>query len=204
MRQQPQNPNIDQRWFKQRLADRRLSVRALASALQISPSAASLMLRGISKVPDRLVGPLANQLLVDVAEIYRRLGSPVSPTEQTIIVSHCLCDDLEVHALPSDASFKTASLPNMSVDGFGIQVRAIGLYEHWMLFTSGLKCTPDQVLNQLCLYKNAAGQQHVSIIRSGYLPATFDSVSAFNDGVIVRDVQIEWAMPIIWIKPSHM
>jgi hypothetical protein len=86
--------------------------------------------------------------------------------------------------------------------GFGIQIRALGLYEHWLLFASGLKCTPNQVLDRLCLYQDEQGQLFTSIVRAGYTPGTYDSVSAFNDGTVIKDVQIVWAMRIAWIKPG--
>lgn len=202
MRQRPQNPNIDDTWFKQQLAMRKLSVRGLAKSLDISPSAASLMLRGISKVPDHLVARLAEQLLVDPAEIYRRLGMPTRHIEPTVTVSHYLAENREICPLAPEARFEVASPAGISKDGFAIQVRAMGLYEHWMLFATGVKCSPDQVLNRLCLYMNTDNKQYVAIIRAGYLPGTFDAVSAFNDGTVVKDVHIEWAMTIAWIKPA--
>lgn len=66
---------IDTRWFKDRLADRRLSQRQLAKRMGLDPAAVSLMLRGMRKLSAAEAADLARQLGVSTDEVLARAGS---------------------------------------------------------------------------------------------------------------------------------
>jgi len=202
MRTKIQNPNLDQSWFQQRMNERGLTMRGMAAELGTSPSTVSLMLRGVSKIPEALLPHLADLLGVDSFEILKRAGAPLTDQKRTIPVSHYLGEDRAVVGMSQDETFDTMAPFDTRVSGFGIQIRIPGIYERWLVYASGAQLTAAQAAGQLCAYVNVDGAMYVAVIKAGFKPGTYDAVSAFNDGTVVSDVQIDWATPITWIKPA--
>lgn len=65
---------IDTRWFQDRLADKRMSQRKLASVMNLDPAAVSLMFRGRRKMSAAEAAEVARILNVEVDEVLRRAG----------------------------------------------------------------------------------------------------------------------------------
>ena len=65
---------VDTRWFQNRLADKRLSQRKLASHLHLDPAAVSLMIRGKRKISAAEAAEIARLLGVTVEEVLMRAG----------------------------------------------------------------------------------------------------------------------------------
>ncbi len=65
---------IDTRWFQDRLADRQVSQRKLASMLNLDPAAVSLMVRGKRKMSAAEAAEVARVLNVSVDEVLARAG----------------------------------------------------------------------------------------------------------------------------------
>lgn len=65
---------VDTRWFQNRLADKRISQRHLATVLSLDPAAVSLMLRGKRKMSAAEAAEVSRVLNVDVEEVLRRAG----------------------------------------------------------------------------------------------------------------------------------
>jgi len=204
MRTKFQNPNIDRSWFQQRMDERKLTVRGIAKLLGTSPSTVSLMLRGVSKIPETFLPQLADLFGVDSVEILKRAGAPIVDQKRTVLVSHAMGEDREVRPLPETEQFSTAAPFDTRVSGFAVQIRLPGIYERWLVYGSGQKLEAAKAVNHLCIYRNTDGNMYVSVIKAGFMPGTYDSVSAFNDGTVVSDVQVEWAMPVTWIKPAAL
>lgn len=66
--------SVDTRWFQNRLADRRISQRKLATVLNLDPSAVSLMLRGKRQMSAAEAAEVSRVLDVDVEEVLRHAG----------------------------------------------------------------------------------------------------------------------------------
>lgn len=70
----PENTQIDNDWFKDQLAFKRMSQRKLASLMGLDPGAVSLMLRGKRKMSAKEVAEIARLLGVSVEAVHAHVG----------------------------------------------------------------------------------------------------------------------------------
>jgi transcriptional regulator with XRE-family HTH domain len=202
MRTKDQNPAIDTDWFKEQLRIKRLSLRALAQRLGISPSAASYMIRGVSKIPQDKAQTMADLFGVDLLELYKRMGAPIDDAQRSVPVEYCMTPERTIVRLPVDEVFEVAAPFETRASSICLQIRTTDMYDQWLLFTQGPKLDVKDAVNQLCLYEDSSSEFYVAVIRSGYKKGTYDAHSAFNDGKVIQDVHVAWAAPIAWIKPA--
>ena len=202
MRTKNQNPAIDTGWFKEQLRIKGLSVRALARHLNISASAASYMLRGVSKIPQDKAQAMADLFAVDLLELYKRVGAPIDDAQRSVPVTYFMDTERKILPLPSEEVFSVPAPFETTASSICLQIRTTDMYDQWLLFTQGPKLPVNEAVNKLSLYEDAEGHLYVAIIRAGYQPGTYDAHSAFNDGRVFRGVQVVWASPIAWIKPD--
>ena len=202
MRTKNQNPAIDTGWFKEQLRINRLSMRSLARQLGISPSAASYMLRGVSKIPQDKAQAMADLLGVDMLELYKRMGAPIDDAQRSVPVTHYMNTERKILPVPSGEIFTVPAPFETTASSICLQIRTTDMYDQWLLFTQGPKLAVRDAVNKLSLYEDASGDLYVAIIRGGYQRGTYDAHSAFNDGRVFKGVQVVWASPIAWIKPG--
>ena len=203
MRRKSQNPLIEKQWFKEQLEARELSVRQLSTHLGVSPTMTSLMLRGISKVPHDKAETMAALFGVQISEIYKRLGTQIHDEYRTITVTDYLDVDFKVRPLGQDDMFTLQAPFDVRNSGFGIQIRTGNMYDGWVVVASGLRQPAPELLNRLCLYENPEQDRHVAFIKNGYKPDTYTAQSAIMGGKTVENIEVEWAMEIMWIKPRN-
>ena len=202
MRTKDQNPAIDTDWFKEQLRIKRLSLRALARQLDISPSATSYMLRGVSKIPQAKAQAMADIFGVDLLELYKRMGAPIDDAQRSVPVTYYMDTERRILPVPSDEVFSVPAPFETTASSICLQIRTTDMYDQWLLFTQGPKLPVKDAVNKLSLYEEASGHLYVAIIRAGYQRGTYDAHSAFNDGRFFKGVQVAWASPIAWIKPA--
>lgn len=202
MRTKDQNPAIDTEWFKQQLRLKHLSMRALARYLNISASAASYMIRGVSKIPQDKAQAMADLFEVDLLELYKRMGAPIDDAQRSVPVEYYMNIDRAIQRLPTQEVFEVPAPFETRASSICLQIRTTDMYDQWLLFTQGPKVDAKEAINRLCLYENGSGELHVAVIRAGYRKGTYDAHSAFNDGRVFRDIEVAWAAPIAWIKPA--
>ena len=202
MRTKDQNPAIDTGWFKEQLRFKGLSVRALARHLDISASAASYMLRGVSKIPQDKAQAMADLFGVDLLELYKRMGAPIDDAQRSVPVTYYMDTARKILPVASEEIFSVPAPFETTASSICLQIRTTDMYDQWLLFTQGPKLPVNEAVNKLSLYEDAEGHLYVAIIRAGYQPGTYDAHSAFNDGRVFRGVQVVWASPIAWIKPD--
>ena len=201
MRKRIQNPHLDREWFLTELEKRKMSVRALGKHLGVSSTMASLMMRGVAKIPHDQAVKLADLFGVQTAEIYKRAGATLNDEKRVLIMSHYFDKDFHVLPLPSENQFNIDAPYDTPSTAFGIQMRTGDLYDNWILITSGIRLKPEEAANKLCVYDNADGNTYIAIIRPGYAPGTYNAVSALATGVTVENIEILKAMEINWIRP---
>lgn len=204
MRRKIQNPNLDKDWFDHELAKRKLSVRAVGRHLNVSSTMASLMLRGVAKIPQDKVPMLADLLGVTSAEIYRRTGATLDEDRRVLKVSYYITPEYQVCVLDPEQEFVIDAPFDTRLTAPAIQMRTGDQYDGWMVVASGIQLAAHEAVNKLCLYCNDEGQLYVAIIKAGYLPGTFNASSALANGVTVENVKIKWAMEINWIRPRTL
>lgn len=74
-------------WFRQKLAERKLSQRQLAKLIDVDPGALSLILRGTRRLTPTVAHQLANHINVSVTEVLRQAGIEV---QDVLCASHVI------------------------------------------------------------------------------------------------------------------
>jgi len=68
---------INTKWFRDRLAERDMSLRRLAKLLELDPSAVSLMLRGMRTMTADEANRISGLLTIPVTEVLAQAGIPI-------------------------------------------------------------------------------------------------------------------------------
>lgn len=198
---------VDTRWFRQRLAERRLSQRGLARQLGLDPAAVSLMFRGkrrmqMSEAADvaRLLGVPIDEVLAH-AGVRAPAGGPADLPDRSLPLVHWVDGHGEMHPLaPGERVEMRAALPD---DAVVAQCRtAMSPLEHmdrWLLaFSAPTKpgVQPDAV-GRYAVMRLAGGVMMAGYLRPGYKPGTYAVHSASQ----IVDARLEWAAPVLLIQP---
>jgi len=139
MRTKDQNPAIDTGWFKEQLRFKGLSVRALARHLDISASAASYMLRGVSKIPQDKAQAMADLFGVDLLELYKRMGAPIDDAQRSVPVTYYMDTARKILPVASEEIFSVPAPFETTASSICLQIRTTDMYDQWLLFTQGPK-----------------------------------------------------------------
>ena len=75
---------VNTRWFRDRLAERDLSMRRLAKALELDPSAVSLMLRGRRGMSADEANRISGILMIPVTEVLAQAGVPIEEDSRSL------------------------------------------------------------------------------------------------------------------------
>ena len=204
MRKRIQNPNIDRQWFLNELDKRNMSVRALGKSLGVSSTMASLMMRGVAKIPHLQAEKLADLFGVQTAEIYRRAGATLNNEKRVLVMTHYIDNNLQVYPLPADKQFNVDAPFDTPSTAYGIQFRTGNHYDNWLMITSGVRLKPEEAVNRLCVYDSPEGYRSVAIIRPGYLPGTYNAVAALATQETIENIEIQAAMEINWMRPRAL
>jgi len=204
MRRRIQNPNIDREWFLNELEKRNMSVRALGKSLGVSSTMASLMMRGVAKIPHSQAEKLADLFGVQTAEIYRRAGATLDNEKRVLVMTHYIDNDLQVQPLPTENQFNIDAPFDTPSTAYGIQLRTGNHYDNWLIITSGVPLKPEDAVNRLCVYDSLEGHRSIAIIRPGYLPGTYNAVAALAPQKTIENIEIQAAMEINWMRPRSM
>jgi transcriptional regulator with XRE-family HTH domain len=193
---------MDTKWFRDRLADRQMSQRALARAMGLDAAAVSLMLRGRREMKLTEAAEIARLLGVPADEVLQAAGVRIESGGQAVPIvgfvdgageAHWEQDGSVLHpggGLPASISAvvcRTAGGPLAHMDG-------------WVLF--GQADAPRGVQAE------AVGRMSFCRLRDGviYLAAPHRSVHRGRWDLIgpatdAKGVQLEWAAPVLLIQP---
>lgn len=205
MRTKPQNPNIDTQWFKDKLAERKYSMRSIAKIMGLDPSTVSLMFRGVRGISSENAVMLAELFNVTPNEIFKKAGAPIVDMARTIPVASYIDQSRHVRSIPEEAQDQFGAPYDVPTNAYVCQNRTGNLYDGWALVVDGTKKDPEQCIGMLTIYCREDGTIKVGLIRRGYMTGTFNvHENLIQGGAVHENQRILWCQVVMWVKPiSH-
>lgn len=181
-----------------------MSLRQLAKKIELDPSALSLTFRGKRKMTLEEANQIANLLGVQVTEILRQAGVPVSEDVQGVRLIGTV--DSRSVVKPLAGAVKRIHAPaDVPIEGYALQVRAANVVgDGWLLFVSGDKSPPELMLDRLCVATLKGGTRIVGSLRRGYDADLFNLLPFLDmTGTNTLENQaVESASSILWTRPQ--
>lgn len=192
---------IQTQWFRDRLADKRLSQRGLARAMGIDAAAVSLMLRGRREMKLTEAAEIARLLGVPAQDVLEHAGVRIGSGGERISVSAILDEHQEVVTIPVAEAFDIPMPPGIQGECMAIQCRTAGTNmahaDGWIFFVrppTGLN--PDAV-DRFSFVKVRGGLSTMAQVKRGYRPGRY----SLHGPMSANDVELEWAEPVLLIQP---
>ncbi len=193
---------MNTQWFRDRLADKKLSLRGLSKMLNIDPSAGSLMLRGMRRMTPHEAHQIATILGVPLNEVMRQAGIDVQEDVRKTPVAAFMDAEGTVTAMPNGTHDLVQGPADLPVGSYCVQVRSPNsIKDGWLLFTSPAQVPPATVIDSLCVVATTAGQHLVGVVRRGYRRQSCNLV-LWPSSQMLTDVDMAWASQVLWVKPA--
>jgi hypothetical protein len=190
------------RWFKDRLAEKKLSQRGLARLLGVDAAAVSLMLRGLREMKIDEAKQIAVILGVSVEEVLAHVSMPITPKSQPVPIigfingnSHVEWGD-DLGSVPRP----TGTLP---LNVAAIQCRtagdnALSYMDRWLLFVP--YPIPDGVaaecIDRLSVVCSPGGECNLALVKRGYAPGRWN---LRGPAVHADETELRSAAPVLLI-----
>lgn len=189
-------------WFKQKLAERKLSQRQLAKLMGLDPAAISLMFRDQRKMTNEEAHFIASTLGVSVTEVLRRAGIEVLDDVRLAPISAAVDGRAVVTLFPAKTHDKVHGPADCPAGTYAVQCRApSSVQDGWLLFISPAQLEPAELLDRICLVTLKNGTQCIAVVRRGYRNGSFNLIT-WPDREQKTDCDVAWASHVLWIKPS--
>lgn len=196
------NNKVDREWFRDRLGDMKMSQRKLAKHLGLDPAAITLMLRGERRISTEEAQEIAALLSVPVTEIMRRAGVDVRDDVRKVPLTGYLTQESVVEKIGKGEPEFIEAPADVPGGSFAVQVRDHqSPHDGWIMIVSGDKVEPERVIDRACACSTQGGKVVTGIIKKGYKRGTYNLVITATKPRIIENAEIEWASPILWIKP---
>lgn len=193
---------IDTDWFKQKLAERKLSQRQLAKQMGLDPAAVTLMLRGQRKMTNEEANYIASTIGVTVTEVLRQAGVEVLDDVRSVPISAAVDRKSTVTLFPAKTHDRVLGPADCVTGTFAVQVRAPSFVEDgWLLFVSPAQLEPEALLERLCLVTLKNGTSCIATLRRGYRKGTFNLIT-WPEHEQKMDQEVTWASHVVWIKSA--
>lgn len=189
-------------WFRQKLADRKLSQRQLAKLMDLDPAAISLMLRDQRKMTNEEAHFIASTIGVTVTEVLRQAGIEVLDDVRAVPISAAVDAKAAVTLFPAKTHDKVHGPADCPAGTFAVQCRApTTVQDGWLLFISPSQMEPTELLDRICLVTLKNGTQVIAVLRRGYRNGAFNLIT-WPEREQKMDTDVAWASHVLWIKPS--
>lgn len=190
---------IQTKWFRERLAERSLSLRGLARQMDLDPASVSRMMNGRRQMSSAEANAIANLLRVPVTEVLRHAGVPVDDDVRSVAVSAVIDCEHRVRAV------RGARIPapyDMQADGVVLQVRCpSSSMDGWLILCASTVLQPTAALERLALVRLTNGSQVLGSLRKGYSNGSFNVLCTIPGENLLEDQQVEGAQEVLWIRP---
>jgi len=196
---------VDTKWFRDRLADQRLSQRGLARQLGLDPAAVSLTLRGKREMKIAEAAAIARLLGVPADEVMEHAGVRIASKNTLIPIGGTMDGTAEVHV-----DLKT--LDAVPHPGGDLPEKAIGVLcktegsdlthmDGWLLFAKAGFDEPGimpEAVGRLSFCRVKSGGIYVARIVRGMQRGRW---TLHTPTGVMKDAEVEWAKPILLVTP---
>ena len=196
---------VDTRWFRDRLADQRMSQRALARNLGLDAAAVSLMLRGKRQMKISEAAAIAQLLGVPADDVMAHAGVRIASRNTMVPVSGWMDGTAEVHVDMKSGQAVPHPGGDLPDEAGAAVCRTAGTdLEHmdgWLLFTNRMDpaggIAPEAV-GRLAFVRIRDGVIYVAKLMHGTRRGRWTLQSPVGT---MPDVEVEWARPILLVMP---
>jgi hypothetical protein len=194
--------SVNRRYFESLMADRRMSLRALAQKMDMGHSQLSLTFSGARRPQLDEAAQLSQIFGEPLHRVVEALGVTIAPASGSrVSVVGVVGGDGTVTMHQKGTVERTMAPEGLSPDIVAVQVRAPGSPLDWIDGAVFFCRPPDGVdaasLGRFCLVKVKDGPAAVAGVRRGYLDGSHNLVGPYA----VQNVALEWASPILLTRP---
>ena len=118
---------VNTKWFRERLAEREMSVRRLAKHLELDPSAVSLMLRGRRTMTADEANRISGLLTIPVTEVLAQAGVQIEEDARSMSIRASIDGHSVLHPITAKAARRVSAPRDVPAGGLALQVRAAEL-----------------------------------------------------------------------------
>ena len=197
--------SVDTNWFRNKLADQRMSQRGLAKALGVDPAAVSLTLRGRREMKIAEAAAIARLLGVPADEVMERAGVHVTSKNALVPITAWMDGTAELHM--DTASKKSVPHPggDLPEECYAAICRTDGTdlthMDGWLMFTNQMN--PDggispEAVGRLSFCRIKGGGIYVARIVRGMKRGRW---TLHLPTGVMNDIDVEWAKPILLVVP---
>lgn len=194
---------VDTKWFRDRIADQRMSQRGLARQLGLDAAAVSLMLRGKREMKIAEAAAIARLLGVPADEVMQHAGVIIASKGTTVPVCSYLDANAEIHP---EAEGLTVPHPggDLPENLTAIQCRTAGTdldhMDGWIMFTSNRMdgSIQPEAVGRLSVVRLKDGVIYAAKISRGMKRGRWTLSSPVG---VMKDAEVEWAKPILLVSP---
>jgi hypothetical protein len=158
-------------------------------------------LNGKRKITNDEANTIAELLNLPVTEVLRNAGVEVQEDVRKIAITGYVDGDAHVHLLPKGSQDYINGPADVPRDAQCLQVRHLGAqFDGWNLFVASEQLPPLSVVDRAALICLHDGRLITGVIRRGYKAGTFN-ISSLPYWRAMENQLINWASPILWLKP---
>jgi DNA-binding Xre family transcriptional regulator len=191
---------VNTEWFRNKLAEREMSMRGLARKIELDPASVSLMLRGKRRMTTAEANKIATILGIQVTEVLRQAGVPVSQDAHMVALTGTIDAKGKVKELKSGA--RQMAPHDVPTDGVALQVRCPSSpADGWVIFCSSAKSAPETTLERFCVVHLTSGSSVVGTLRKGYEKGTFNVFTSMPSESSLENVSVSSVSSVLWIRP---
>lgn len=196
---------IKTQWFRDRLADRKMSQRALAKQLGLDSSAVSLMFRGKREMKISEAIEIARLLGRTPDEVIEAAGADMQNSGQKVMIDGFMDASGEVHLESGEREFVPHPGGDLPAEIRAARCQTAGSpLEHmdgWLLFGAPVQRSGVQAeaIGRLSFCRFASsGMIYIAKPSRGYQRGRWNLDGPAGSA---KDVDLEWAVPVLLIQP---
>ena len=192
---------VNTKWFRERLAEREMSVRRLAKHLELDPSAVSLMLRGRRTMTADEANRISGLLTIPVTEVLAQAGVQIEEDARSMSIRASIDGHSVLHPITAKIARRASAPRDVPAGGLALQVRAAELLQDgWVLFTGAFDTRVQAMFDRLAVLELRGAGRVVGTVKRGYSDDRFNIVPWLG-GPSVDDADALSAAPVLWIRP---
>lgn len=192
---------VNTKWFRERLAERDMSMRRLAKHMELDPSAVSLMLRGKRTMTADEANRISGLLTVPVTEVLAQAGVQIEEDARSMPVRATIDARSALHPVTARNARQATAPRDVPSSGLAMQVRAPELLQDgWLLFAGNFDPRVSAMIDRLAVVEIAGNGRIVGTVKRGYDQDRVNVVP-YLGGAAAENVNATSAAPVLWVRP---
>lgn len=201
---------ISTRWFKDVLAEKQITQRAVAHSLQLDPASVSLMLRGKRRLQLDEAAALAQLLGVPLDDVLYHAG--IDPTagaaKGSVPIMGWIDNEGEVHMRRPDGPRRVQAPQGTPENTVALRYQTEDATDGAIAFYVPKEEGVDRdCVGRLCVVQIAPagkGPRYLRVVKPGYRRGTWTLTRVRDSGKPVESVELASASPVLWVRMAQV